>query len=74
MRIILEVEPEDVDWDKHCYASIHKETVEAWGSPHYWEEVDFQITGRFGGRRIKFYDEDDEWEAIQFFINQKRMG
>ena len=74
MRIILEVDPEEVEWASGTYARAHKETVEAWGTPQSWDEVDYQLIGYFGNTRISFYDEDDEWEAIKYVMGNRRMG
>lgn len=71
MKIILDIDPHQVDWAADSYVRIHRETAEIWGAPDSWDEYEWEVKGKFYGEPIEFYDEDDEWEAVRYLMEEK---
>ena len=73
MRIIIDVDPGQIDWSEDSRAKIHREVAEHFGTPITWEMVDFQIKGKFYGEPVEIYDDGsgyDEWEAIKHLMGE----
>jgi hypothetical protein len=73
MKIILDIDPGQIDWSDKAYAKLHTQIEEVWGAPEMWENVDFHLEGKFYGEPIEVYDDPDgasEWEAVQYLLGK----
>ena len=73
MRIIIDVDPDQIDWSDKAYAKLHCQVQEVWGAPEAWEDVEFHLEGKFYGEPIEVYDDPagvDEWEAVKYLLGE----
>lgn len=71
MKIVIDIDPDQVDWSDKAYAKLHTQIEEVWGAPEQWENVEFRLEGKFYGEPIEVYDDPDgasEWEAVQYLL------
>ena len=73
MRIIIDIDPDQVDWSDKAYAKLHTQVEEVCRVPEMWEDVEFNLEGKFYGEPIEVYDApggEDEWEAVKYLLER----